>query len=120
MPTMIETGRKEHWESGETAWFEYHCLEAMKSNDWDLWLRSHSEVEVLGESDWEEEFGQDKTIQERAEAGMPKMYEVRFSDGHIGHVFEDELFTSPKHWNRDDPPSDLKEKHDIEIEVVDN
>lgn len=116
---MTETGRKEHWEPGETAFFEYHCLESMDSNDSDLWLRSHSKVEVFGEADWEKEFGEDKTIEQRHEAGMPKVYRVRFSDGHEGAVFEDELYTSAEYWHRDNPPAALKEKHEIDVDCLD-
>lgn len=77
----------------------------MDSSDSDLWLRSHSKVEVLGEANWEKEWGQDKTIEERMEAGMPKVYRVRFPDGHVGGVFEDELFVSREYWYRPDPPA---------------
>jgi hypothetical protein len=99
-------GRKSHWSPGERAWFEYHCFESMDSEDADMWLRSHQRVEVLREGEWEKEWGEGKTIQDRMEAGMPKTYRIRFSDGHEGTAFEDELYTTPEHWHRDDPPSD--------------
>lgn len=105
MSELVETGRKEQWKSGEEAWFEYHCLESMDSADSDLWLRSHSKVEILGEVDRENEWGQGMTIQQRMETGVPKRYRIRFSDGHEGVCFEDELFTSKKHWYRPDPPA---------------
>jgi hypothetical protein len=123
---MLDTGRKEHWQCrenlpkhapGEKAYFEYHCFESMESSDSDLWLRSHSAVEVIGEGNWEKEIGQDMTAQERAEAGVPKTYRVQFSDGYEGEVWEDELYTSPQHWHRDDPPSRLREKHEISVDM---
>jgi hypothetical protein len=36
---------------------------------------------------------------------MPKLYRIRFNDGHEGTAYEDELYTSPEHWVRDDPPA---------------
>jgi hypothetical protein len=104
MSKLIETGRKEHWNPGEEAWFEYHCFESMDSDDSDLWLRSHSKVEVLSEADWEKELGQNKTIQERLEAGIVKVYQIQFPDGYRGDCFEDELFTEREYWYRPDPP----------------
>jgi len=98
-------GRKSDWDEGEEAHFEYHCLESMDSGDADLWLRSHQTVKVLGEAEWEKEWGEGKSITERIEAGMPKLYRIRFNDGHEGKAYEDELYTSPEHWVRDDPPA---------------
>lgn len=115
MAGITDKGRKEHWEPGETAHFEYHCYESMDSQDSDLWLRSHSKVKILGMADWEEEIGKDMTVQERVEEGILKVYQVRFADGHEGEVLEDELYSDPEYWHGDDPPERLKKKHGISL-----
>jgi len=94
-------GVREAWQPGDLAWFEYHCLESNDSADARLWHRSHQQVAVLGRGE-DEDFGQ--TFLDRADAGMPNVYRVRFADGFEGHVFEDELLTGPEHYSRPDPP----------------
>ncbi len=96
---------KEHWHPGEEAWFEYHCLESNKSNDAELWHRSHQEVTVLGvEGPPNAEPWEGTTWHERADAAMPKTYRVRFPDGHEGAAWEDELMTDRAGFYRPDPP----------------
>lgn len=77
---------------GRVYWFEYHCLESPGSHDAQLWYRSHRKVEVRKQLETDE--------------GEPKVYEVKFEDGWIGDVFEDELYVSKRNFNRPDPPKD--------------
>ena len=99
---------RERWEPGEQAFFEYHCWESLDSQDADLWLRSHQQVTVLGEigqhdGDWT------KTYQERFQDCLYVLYKVRFDDGHVGTVYEEELFTTPDAYYRPDPPKDRED-----------
>ena len=96
---------KEKWNPGERAWFEYHCWESPESGDADLWYRSHQRVTVIRMTEDTEHYADDGwTFAERAEAGEPNCYYVRFPDGHEGTVFEDELSTRRTVWYRPDPP----------------
>lgn len=85
---------------GHTYWFEYHCWESPHSGDAEIWYRSHQQVQVLELVNLPF-FG---TLKERAEQGCLLVYKVRFPDGLEWDVFEDELMTSPKSFNRPDPP----------------
>lgn len=87
-------GGREHWAHGERAFFEYHCNQSHDSEDAQLWYRSHQEVTVLGRGD---DDGHAATHAERAENGTPRIYSVRFDDGHEGEVFEDELLRSSEY-----------------------
>lgn len=90
------------WAPGQTAWFEYHCWESVQSADADLWMRSHQRVTVTG---WGESDGWElASPDERIEAGMPRVYGVRFEDGHEGTVFEDELAPHTGWWFCRHPP----------------
>lgn len=100
----LDGGVREHWLPTDLAWFEYHCLESADSSDAHLWLRSHTIVEVLG-TEPDAEWLKDATFYERADAGMPKTYRVRFPDGHEDTVWEDELVVHPDHYFRPDPPT---------------
>lgn len=98
-----DEGTRESWEPGETAHYEYHCLESPESSDAHLWRRSHQPVTVLHRNEGEP--GAEKmTKTERGEEGIPFTYRVRFPDGHEGDAWEDELMTHPRHWYRPDPP----------------
>ena len=97
-------GVREAWQPGDRAWYEYHCLESDDSADAALWHRSHQQITVLGRGADEDLGG---TFQERAEAGCPNVYQVRFADGYEGTAFEDELLTGPEHYERPAPPPSL-------------
>lgn len=77
-------------------WFEYHCWESPKSQDAELWYRSHQKIEVLGLSPNHEKCGLEMTRNERMEEGVPLTYEIRFADGFEGTAFEDEILESPE------------------------
>ncbi len=95
-------GRKEHWEPGERAHFEYHCDESPESQDYNTYLRSHEPVTVLRH--FRNDAWDGSTINERAEEGVPDTYDVRHDDGYEHSVFEDELLTHPQWYFRPDPP----------------
>lgn len=87
---------------GQTLWFEYRCWESPQSTDYELWLRSHQRVKVLGSlrSD-----GCDiRTFKERSESGHPLVYLALFADGEKFCVMEDELVDSVSEFIRPDPP----------------
>lgn len=99
-------GGREQWQPGDRAHFEYHCYEGHDSHDAQAWYRSHQPVTVVSEN---EDDGQRKMFsnhEERAEAGMPVSYHVRWGDGYEHTAFEDELLTHPKHFYRPDPPKE--------------
>lgn len=106
-----ESGLKDRWSAGESAHYEYHCLESPESCDAPLWYRSHQPVQILGpnENDDAWKYMGDLSLAERAGEGSPGTYRVRFPDGHEGDAWEDELFTDPKHWYKPDPPKMPKE-----------
>lgn len=85
---------KDSWKRGETAYFEYHCLQSCESGDYPVWLRSQQAVQVVGVV----EPGNGKSFMDRAETGQPRVYSVLFSDGLEWDVFEDELLTSPRYY----------------------
>src|SRR6185437_15614932 len=95
-------GMREDWHPGDRAHYEYHCYEAHDSSDAELWYRSHQQVHVLGRGEDED---LDAPLHERLEEGMPRVYQVRFGDGHEGDATEDELLTHPRHFTRPDPPA---------------
>lgn len=98
---------KEEWKPGETAHYEYHCLESPESSDAHLWARSHQPVTVMHRHPSEPGY-EDSTRAERASEGAPHVYRVKFGDGHEGDAWEDELMTHPKHWFRPDPPAHIR------------
>lgn len=102
-----DEGRKQRWEPGERAHYEYHCYESPESQDADLWYRSHRPVTV-GERDTNGA-PESWSAEHRSEGGNPHTYKIRFDDGHEGTAFEDELLVHPKHYSRPDPPSMPKE-----------
>lgn len=97
-----ETYNKEAWIPGEMAHFEYHCWESHDSADAQLWYRSHRLAEIVREE--ESDAWEGSVFIERAEAGLPKAYRVRFDDGQEFVTTEDELFTDPAGFYCDPPP----------------
>ncbi len=90
---------------GAICFFEYHCLESHDSFDAELWYRSHQKVEILSIV----EIGGGNTQEERANEGMPRVYQVKFlQDGFIGDAFEDELMDSEEEYFMDNPPERRK------------
>lgn len=87
-------GWKDYWRPGELAYFEYHCYEGHDSCDAEIWYRSRQPVRVLRIV----EPGGFRTFRERADAGMSRLYKVRFLDGLEYDVFEDELVTSERYY----------------------
>ena len=77
---------------GKRFLFEYRCWESEESSDADLWHRTHEPVTVVGEVDLDEG--------SRAEVG--RVWVVRFDDGYIGHVFDEELMKTSSQFQRDD------------------
>jgi hypothetical protein len=94
----VKQAHRDLWSAGDMAAFEYHCLEAHHSADAELWYRSRSPVTVIG-LDPDGEAAVAASLIERAEAGMPLTYIVRFPDGHEAGVFEDELLTHERHFS---------------------
>jgi hypothetical protein len=105
-PSRADRYLREMWSPGDGAWFEYHCWEDPKSCDANLWYHSHQRVTVLGKADadgWHK--GWDGSMmKDRAEAGAPRAYTVRFQDGYERTAGEDELMTSRRGFYRPDPP----------------
>jgi hypothetical protein len=94
---------KNLWRPGEMAYFEYHCYMGHDSADAELWYRTHQPVLVVKMT----APGAGRTYNDRAKAGVPRMWRIRFLDGGTGDAFEDELYTDMKYWSRDfNPPSD--------------
>ncbi len=91
---------KDYRPAGQQCLFEYHCYEGHDSSDADLWYRSHQPVTVVKLL----ERGHGQTIQQRCDNGHPAMYTVRFQDGLVKGVFEDELLNSEKEFTRPSPP----------------
>lgn len=89
-------GHREVWSVGESAFFEYHCLQSHDSADAQAWYRSHQPVEVVAfpDSDGLKMLRSGADREERLNDGCPLIYRVRFSDGHEHDVFEDELMSS--------------------------
>lgn len=102
----MDDGRRDDWEKGATAYFEYHCLRTHDSSDADLWYRSHRKVEVLSI----EEPGIGATLAIRRDDGEVRTYLVRFEDGREAGAFEDELIDGIEHLAPDmgpPPPSEI-------------
>lgn len=98
---------KEDWQSGETAWFEYHCWESLESSDALAWLLSHQRVTIVGRDPSKDDAWEGSTFDERWDAGQPKVYTVRFADGLEWTAFEDELLTEQEDFCKSDPPDIL-------------
>jgi len=98
-------GRRDDWEVGATAHYEYHCLRAHDSADADLWYRSHRKVEVLciGEP------GIGDTLAGRCDDGEVRTYHVLFEDGRHAEAFEDELIDDIEHLAPDMGPPTTSE-----------
>lgn len=92
-------------EIGATYWFEYHCWESDESADAPLWHHSHQQALVVNEQDSDGLAFTGSTYDERAEAGCPRVYTVRFADGLEWAACEDELLDSPGQFERPDPPA---------------
>ncbi len=65
--------------SGQKAWFTYKCLESEESNDAILWHHTNQPVTIL------------KRLTNIDECEVGRMYSVKFNDGLVYDVFEDEL-----------------------------
>jgi len=92
-PEWTNGAYKNSWKKGETAYFEYHCAQSDCSPDAPIWYRSQQPVEVLGVR----EKGMGRSIEDRVvNNGSPRVYQVRFRDGHVHDIFENELVTDPK------------------------
>jgi len=91
-----ENGTREQWSPAEQGFFEYHCLRNHDSEDAEAWYRDHQVVTILNmeEGDGRALLENGSDAAERAEDGNPLTYKVRFADGHVHSVFEDELFVS--------------------------
>ena len=87
---------KNYWRKGELAYFEYHCDQSESSCDYPLYQHSHQIVKVLKIS----EMGYGRTLMERGENCMARVYRIRFSDGLEWDAFEDELLTSPRYYQK--------------------
>lgn len=72
------------------------------------WYHSHQRVTVVRPNDQPDDTDADwsaaSTWEERAEDCLPRTYVVRFADGVEWTVFEDELSTTRRVWERPDPP----------------
>lgn len=97
------TGPGRIWQRYELAFFEYHCYEGHDSADAELWYRSHQPVMVLGVAEGKGNIALPE--QERYEGAALIVYKVRFADGHVGTVFEDELMDDERGYYRPDPPA---------------
>lgn len=89
---------------GQRYWFEYHCYEGHDSADAELWYHSHQQITVLKLI----ERGIGKTPNERGDNGHPAMYSVKFDDGFVADIFEDEIMNSQSDFFRPDPPKNPK------------
>lgn len=100
---------------GCTCYFEYHCWESGKSADAHLWYRSHQQVYVIGYDENSDNYAPDcpetETFEKRCENGCQNMYSVRFSDGYVGTVFEDELMETEDYYCSENPPIVDKSLH---------
>lgn len=97
---MEYIGQTEYRKDGDVCWFEYHCFESIVSQDYQLWLHSHQQVEIIKI----ETYGNGLTKVERGENGEPACYLVKFNDGYIYTVFEDELLDNITEFYRPEPP----------------
>ena len=108
---VVQDCWREGWAVGDRAFFEYHCFEDLSSGDAAAWLRSHQQVTVIrGLFD----AAQDRTLSERFEEGEQGVYSVRFADGLVWDVFEDELLVDPGHFTRPDPPSPEQARYRVQ------
>lgn len=91
--------------SGMELWFEYHCNESPSSADAEAWYHSHQKVTVIECETPELASDRDAdTFEKRSNNAEGLMYKVRFRDGLVWTVFEDELLESPNEFEREDPP----------------
>jgi len=88
---------------GKEFWFEYHCFESDESCDSEIWYRSHQKVKVLSVSEWSLD-----ELKDRIEDGQPRVYSVKFNDGFIADVLEDELMESKDEFYRPEPLKIMK------------
>lgn len=98
-----EKGGKIDDKVGKEFWFEYHCFESDESCDSEIWYRSHQKVKVLSVREWSFD-----ELQDRIDDGQPRVYSVKFNDGFIADVLEDELMQSPDEFYRPDPLKRMK------------
>jgi hypothetical protein len=90
---------------GDELFFEYHCNESHDSAHAQWWYRSHQKVKVIGLAPND---GMDTpSLKERGDGGVPINYVVRWPDGFVGEVAEDELMNRKKDFYQPDPPKDV-------------
>ena len=90
-------------------YFEYHCYEGEDSSDAELWHHTHQQVEVIRKL---------RNIEEVDEADYGRMYEVKFPDGLIYNVCDDELVKSPTDYYRPDYNPIMNETKNKEGEQI--
>lgn len=100
---------------GDIVWFEYHCWEDKKSQDFNLWQHSHQKVKIIDflhdqngpwlDRPYQSELG---TPDQRAKEGFPVTYAIQFADGLKHTAGEDELLDSPSQFERPDCPYPLE------------
>ena len=76
--------------------FEYHCYEAEDSSDATLWHHTHQQIVVLaktGDPNW---LAKDGRMQ-----WEERCYQIRFECGFVAGVFDDELLTHAREYERD-------------------
>lgn len=92
---------------GQSFFFEYHCTESNDSQHAKLWHHSHQACLILKRD--KDDAIPNSTFSEREESGMMRYFSVKFHDGYIGTVGEDELFYDKKDFYRPDPPENVKD-----------
>ncbi len=90
---------------GDEFWFEYHCNESYSSEHAEWWYRSHQKVTILKCNNKEDAV---YPLDDRYEDGILLGYDVKFKDGFVGEVMEDELLKSKAEFTRPDPPKRKK------------
>lgn len=105
-----EGPHRDQWNPGEQAHYEYHCNMQPDSSDYHLYQRTQQPVTVQGLSPNAEDFAEEyPTLGQRSEQGLPRVYRIRFNDGHEDDAWEDELLTHPQHYSdqwKFRPPAD--------------
>ena len=77
---------------GQKFLFEYRCWESEESCDVDLWHRTHQPVTVIDRIELDKD----------SESEVGRMWRVRFDDGFVGDVFEEEILKDSSEYQRKD------------------
>jgi len=77
---------------GQRFLFEYRCWESEESSDAELWHRTHRPVTVIEQIE----------LDPGSESEVGRMWKVRFDDGFVGDVFEEELLKESSEYQRKD------------------